>query len=57
MLDWYLPYNDLYAIVMHALNWERRSRRCSLSFRGVTSIVPPGFYLRLYPLGVPRVVS
>jgi dTDP-4-dehydrorhamnose 3,5-epimerase len=33
------------------------SRRWSLSFRGVTSIVPPGFYLRLYPLGVPRVVA
>ena len=32
LLDWYLPYNDLHAIVMHALNWERRfiERRSSI---------------------------
>ena len=29
----------------------------AVSASEITSIVPPGFYLRLYPLGVPRVVA
>ena len=32
VLDWSPRYNDLHAIVMHALNWERRliERRSSI---------------------------